>query len=52
MDIGSLSTGLAQGAVAQQIDLGVLKSVQNLDRTATADLFASIGLGSGIDAYA
>lgn len=52
MDVGSISTELAQGAVAGQVDVGVLKAVQNLDQNVAAELFASIGLGNGVDASA
>ncbi len=52
MDVGALSTGLAMSSVGNQVDVGVLKAIQNLDKTMSGELFASIGLGKGVDAYA
>ena len=52
MDIGALSSGMALSSVGQQVDVGVLKALQNLDQNVAAELFASIGLGSGVDASA
>jgi uncharacterized PurR-regulated membrane protein YhhQ (DUF165 family) len=52
MDVGALSTGLATSAVGQQVDVGVLKTLQNLDKNLAAELFASIGLGQAVDTRA
>lgn len=52
MDVATLSTDLALSATAGQVDTGVLKAVQNLDRTVGAQLAASIGIGQNVDAYA
>ena len=40
------------GSVALQVNLGVLKSVENLDQIVAAQLAASIGLGTTVDAFA
>ena len=52
MDIASLSTGMAASAVGQQVDVGVLRAVQNLDENVAAELFASMGVGRSVDALA
>jgi hypothetical protein len=52
MDLSTIGTGLAQSAVGQQIDAGVLKALQNLDKNAAAELFASLGLGTAVDTRA
>lgn len=52
MDIGSIATGLAAGSVAQSLDVGVLKALQNLDANVTAEMMASIGVGNFVDAKA
>lgn len=52
MDLGSISTGLAQSAVANQVSVSVLKSLQNLEGELAGELFGSIGVGRSIDAYA
>lgn len=52
MDLSSIATGLAAASVSQSVDVGVLKAVQNLDAATSAELFASIGLGTGVDAFA
>jgi hypothetical protein len=52
MDVAALSTDLSLSAAAGQVDLGVLKAVQNLDQNVGAQLAASIGLGRNVDAYA
>lgn len=52
MDIASLSSGLALSGVGQQVDVGVLKALQNLSKATAAELFSSIGLGSQVDSYA
>lgn len=52
MDLGSVSTGLAQAAVSTQVNVSVLKSLQNLESTLAGELFGSIGIGTTIDAQA
>jgi len=52
MDLGSLSTGMAMSAVGSQVQIGVLKSLQNLDKSLAAEMFASIGLGQSVDVRA
>lgn len=52
MDLSSIATGLAAASVSQSVDVGVLKAVQNLDAATSSMLFASIGLGAGVDAFA
>jgi hypothetical protein len=52
MDIGSVATSLSASNVSGSIGLSVLNSVLNLDQTVAAQLAASIGLGTRIDAYA
>ncbi len=52
MDVAALSTSLTGGAVASQVDTSVLKALQNLDKSVAATLFAGIGLGQSVDAYA
>ena len=52
MDLSSIASGLAAASVSQSVDVGVLKAVQNLDAATSSLLFASIGLGTGIDAFA
>ncbi len=52
MDALSLSSDLSSSAVNAQIGVDVLRSVQNLDKTAMAELFGSIGLGTAIDVRA
>lgn len=52
MGIGALSSGMALASVGQQVDVGVMKALQNLDKNVASELFASIGLGSGIDVKA
>lgn len=49
MDAGSVSTVLAQSAVSEQVGVGVLKALQNLDQNLAARLFSSIGIGQNID---
>lgn len=48
----ALSTGLAASAVDQQVAVGVIHAVQNLDKNLTSELFASIGLGGAVDIHA
>lgn len=52
MDLSGISTALAASSVSQSVDIGVLNAVQNLDASTSALMFASIGLGAGVDAYA
>ena len=52
MDLSGIATGLAAASVSQNVDVSVLKAVQNLDAATSSMLFASIGLGTGIDAFA
>ena len=52
MDIAAASTATSLSSVAQNVNLSVLKAVENLDSNVGALLAASIGLGTGIDAYA
>jgi len=57
MDVQGIASGLASTAslgssVGGTIDTAVLKAVNNLGATQAALLFASIGLGSGVDSYA
>ena len=52
MDVGSISTGLDQTAVADQVNVSVLKSLQNLEGALAGELFGSIGVGKSVDAYA
>jgi hypothetical protein len=52
MDLSGIASGLAASSVTQGVDVGVLRAVQNLDQAQAALLFSSIGLGSGVDAFA
>jgi len=52
MDIAAIASGLSSSSVGQNVDLGVLKALQNLDQAVAGQLAASIGLGTGIDTYA
>jgi len=52
VDLGSISTGLAQSGVASQVNVSVLKSLQNLESTLAGELFGSIGVGRSVDAFA
>lgn len=52
MDLQSIASDLAASSVTQGIDIGVLKAVQNLAAASSAELFASIGLGTGVNALA
>lgn len=51
-EIGQLSSVLASGSVGQQVDVGVLKALQNLEANVAAELFASLGLGQSVDTRA
>lgn len=48
----ALSTGLSATAVADQVQIGVVRSVENLEKTVASELFNSIGLGQTIDSRA
>jgi len=52
VDLAGVSSSLASSAVAGQVDTSVLKLLMNLDQTVAAQLAASIGLGTAVDAYA
>lgn len=52
MDVAALSTADASSAVSQSVNVGVLNSVQTLDKIVAAKLFQSLGLGATIDATA
>lgn len=52
MDISALSSTMATGGVAQQVDVGMLKALQNLEVNLTSELFATIGLGQSVDTHA
>jgi hypothetical protein len=52
VDVAGVSSSLASAAVAGQVDTSVLKLLMNLDQTVAAQLAASIGLGTAVDAYA
>lgn len=52
MDVAGVSSSLALAGVAGQVDTGVLEMLLNLDQTVAAQLAASIGLGTAVDAYA
>jgi hypothetical protein len=52
MDAVSLSTALSAGAVSSQTGVALLRSIEGLDKKLAAQLFASIGVGSVIDARA
>jgi len=52
MDVSALSSVLASSSVGQQVDVGVLKALQNLQTNVAAELFASLGLGQSVDTRA
>lgn len=52
MDIASVATGMAQAQVASGVNVSVLKAVDNLAADQAARLFANLGIGQNIDAYA
>ena len=52
MDGTGATPDISSGSVALSINLGVLKAVENLDQVVAAQLAASIGLGTTVDAYA
>jgi hypothetical protein len=52
MDIAGVATALSSNSVSNGVSLGVLSSVLNLEQTTGAQLAASLGLGTVIDAYA
>ncbi len=52
MDLSSVSSALSSGAVGQQVDVGVLKALQNLQVNVASEMFASLGLGQSVDTRA
>jgi hypothetical protein len=52
MDVQDIASSLAAASVSAGINIGVLNAVQALAQTQAAVLFASLGLGTGVDAYA
>jgi hypothetical protein len=52
MDIAGVATALSSSSVSGGVGLSVLNSVLNLEQTTGAQLAASLGLGTVIDAYA
>lgn len=52
MDIAAASTDAASSSVGGAISISLLKAQQNLASALASELAASIGLGTGIDAYA
>jgi hypothetical protein len=52
MDIASVASSLSSSSVSDGVSLGVLNSVLNLEQKTGAQLAASLGLGTVIDAYA
>jgi hypothetical protein len=52
VDVAGVASDLSAAGVATGVDLGVLKVLMNLDQTVAAQLAASIGLGTAVDAYA
>ena len=52
MDLAGVASALSSSAVSQSVDIGVLNLIQNLDQAVAAQLAASIGLGTAVDAYA
>ncbi len=52
MDVQSIASGLPASSVSTGVDVGVLKAVDNLAAVQAATLFASLGLGTGINAFA
>jgi hypothetical protein len=52
VDVAGVSSSLAAAGVAGQVDASVLKTLLNLDQAVAAQLAASIGLGTAVDAYA
>ena len=52
MDIAGVATALSSSSVPDGVSLGVLNSVLHLEQTTGAQLAASLGLGTVIDAYA
>lgn len=48
----ALSTSLSASSVADQVQVGVVRSVNNLDKTLATELFGSLGLGQNIDIHA
>jgi hypothetical protein len=53
MDIGSIASSLAsQAAATGSLDVSLLGAVNNLDEVVAQRMFASIGLGTGVNTFA
>ncbi|HTU70808.1 MAG TPA: hypothetical protein VMF11_10875 [Candidatus Baltobacteraceae bacterium] len=53
MDIGTVTAPLTDGsATTGSVSLSVLKTVEDLQATISAELFQSLGVGTQIDRYA
>jgi len=52
MDLEGVASALSSSSVSSGVTVGVLKTLENLDSAVAAQLAASIGLGTAIDAYA
>jgi hypothetical protein len=56
MDLSTIATSLSNAPVASgvtgEVDLSVLKTVQNLQLTVASELFGSLGIGTAVDAFA
>ncbi len=52
MDVGALASSMMLSNTASAITTGVMKDAQNLEKDLVSRLFGSIGLGTGVDAYA
>ena len=52
MDLTGVASDLSSSSVSLNVNVGVLKALQNLDQVVASQLAASIGLGTAIDTYA
>ena len=52
MDVTALASAMSLTSTDTKVNVGVLKAVQNLSLNTAAELFASLGVGSRIDASA
>jgi hypothetical protein len=52
MNVGDIAGSMALSSVADQVSMGVMKDIQNLQADLVSRLFGSIGIGNGVDAYA
>jgi hypothetical protein len=53
MELSNVASGIAAGAaVSGTLDVTVLSAVNNLAAVQSAIMFASIGLGTGVDTFA